>query len=102
MGEELQLVHAKPSRTWAVVLSWFLFALGIGLYLQTAHRRHLENADDRIVPTVAQMARSTYDAAFKPAEDDEQAIPENASLPQRFFRQHAVEGHQSHLAPFLL
>ena len=68
-----------------MVLSWFLFALGIGLYLQTAHRRHLENADDRIVPTVAQMARSTYDAAFKPAEDDEQAIAENASLPQRFF-----------------
>ena len=70
---------------WAVVLSWSLFALGIGLYLQTAHRRHQENADDRIVPTIRQMARSTYDAAFKPAEDDEQAIAENASLPQRFF-----------------
>jgi NitT/TauT family transport system permease protein len=70
---------------WAVVLSWSLFALGIGLYLQTAHRRHQENADDRIVPTIRQMARSTYDAAFKPAEDDEQVIGENASLPQRFF-----------------
>jgi NitT/TauT family transport system permease protein len=85
MAEELQLVHAKPSRTWAVVLSWFLFALGIGLYLQTAHKRHQENADDRIVPTLAQMARSTYDVAFKPAEDDEQAVAENASLPRRFF-----------------
>jgi NitT/TauT family transport system permease protein len=31
------------------------------------------------------MARSTYDAAFKPAADDEQAVADNASLPQRFF-----------------
>src|SRR5258708_4212102 len=85
MGNKLQLVHAIPGRTWAVLLSWFLFALGIGLYLQTAHRRHQENTDDRIVPTVPQMARSAYDAAFKPAEDDEQVIAENASLPQRFF-----------------
>jgi NitT/TauT family transport system permease protein len=68
-----------------MVLSWSLFVLGIGLYLQTAHRRHQENADDRIVPSIRQMARGTYDAAFRPAEDDEQAIAENASLPQRFF-----------------
>src|ERR1700676_3029722 len=84
MAHKLQLVHAKPGRTWAVFLSSFLFVLGIWLYLQTAHRRHQENADDRIVPTISQMARSTYDAAFKPAEDDEQ-IAENASVPQRFF-----------------
>src|SRR5260370_10983973 len=85
MWDSFQLVHAKPSRTWAIFLSWFLFLLGIGLYLQTAHTRHQENADDRIVPTIPQMARSTYDAAFKPAEDDEQALSENASLPRRFF-----------------
>jgi NitT/TauT family transport system permease protein len=85
MEHELQLVHAKPGRTWAFLLSWFLFVLGIFFYLQTAHRRHQENSDDRIVPTISQMARSTYDAAFKPAEDDEQVLAENASLPQRFF-----------------
>src|SRR5712664_2381103 len=85
MGDKIKLVHAKPSRTWAVLLSWSLFALGIGLYLQTAHRRHRENTDDRIVPTIAQMARSTYDAAFKPADDDDQAFPDNASLSRRFF-----------------
>src|ERR1700704_3781066 len=85
MGYKLQLVHAIPSRTWTVLLSWFLFALGIGLYLHTAHRRHEQNTDDRIVPTIPQMVHSTYDAAFKPAEDDEQAVAENASLPQRFF-----------------
>src|SRR5260370_18402027 len=85
MVDKIKLVHATPSRTWAVLRARSLFALGIGLYLQTAHRRHRENTDDRIVPTIPQMARSTYDAAFKPAEDDEQAIAENASLPQRFF-----------------
>src|SRR6202165_2708803 len=85
MGNKLQLVHAIPSRTWAVLLSCFLFALGIGLYLQTSHRRHQKTTAARIIPTVPQMARSAYDAAFKPAEDDEQVIAENASVPQRFF-----------------
>ena len=85
MWKRFQLVHRKPTRTWATLLSWFLFVLGIGLYLQIAHRRHQENADDRIVPTIQQMARSTYDAALKPGEDDEQVISENASMSQRFF-----------------
>src|SRR3984893_11449173 len=85
MGHKLQLVHAKPGRRWAIFLSWVLFVLGIWFYLQTAHKRHQENTDDRIVPTLSQMARSTYDAAFKPAEDDEQVVAENASLPRRFF-----------------
>jgi NitT/TauT family transport system permease protein len=67
------------------MLSWFLFVLGIGLYVQVAHKRHQENPEDRIVPTLTQMARSTYDAALKPAEDDEQNVADNASLPRRFF-----------------
>ena len=79
------LVHAKPSRTHTIMLSWFLFVLGIGLYVQAAHKRHQENPEDRIVPTFTQMAHSTYDAALKPAEDDEQNVAENASFPRRFF-----------------
>jgi NitT/TauT family transport system permease protein len=77
------LVHAKPSRTWTMVLSWFLFVLGIGLYFYTAQKRHEANAEDRVTPTLAQMARGMYDAALKPAEDDEQ-MAENATWPQRF------------------
>ena len=79
------LVHAKPSRTHTIMLSWFLFVLGVGLYVQAAHKRHQENPEDRIVPTFTQMAHSTYDAALKPAEDDEQNVAENASFPRRFF-----------------
>jgi len=79
-----QLVHAKPSRTWTVLLSWFLFALGIGLYFQTAQKRHVANPEDRVMPTISQMARGMYDAALKPAEDDDQPVAENASLAHRF------------------
>ena len=69
-----QLVHAKPSRTATVLLSWFMFVLGIGLYVNAAQKRHQENAEDRVVPTIPHMLHSTYDAAFKPAEDDESTI----------------------------
>jgi len=79
------LIHAKPSRSCATVLSWTLFAFGIGAYLYIAHSRHLENPEDRVIPTVKQMVSGMYDAAMKPAEDDEQAIAENASMTERFF-----------------
>ncbi|HYT24823.1 MAG TPA: ABC transporter permease subunit [Candidatus Polarisedimenticolia bacterium] len=79
-----QLVHAKPSRSATALLSWFLFVLGIGLYVNAAQKRHQENAEDRVVPTIPHMLHSTYDAAFKPAEDDESTIGDNANLSQRF------------------
>jgi len=86
MSIGFRLVHAKPSRTRAIVLSWLLFALGAGLYLRAAQKRHQENADDRVMPTIAQMMRGLSDAALKPSEDDDQAVAENASLSERFFR----------------
>ena len=64
-------IHAKPGRKTALALSWFLFALGVSLYLYTAAARHRENPEDRVTPTVAQMARGMYDAVLHPAEDDE-------------------------------
>src|SRR5215471_7473391 len=79
MSIGFRLVHARPSRTRAIVLSWLLFALGAGLYLRAAQKRHLENVDDRVMPTIAQMMRGLSDAALKPSEDD-QALAENASL----------------------
>jgi NitT/TauT family transport system permease protein len=79
------LIHAKPNRSWATILSWTLFALGVGAYLYIAHSRHLENPEDRVIPTVKQMVSGMYDAAMKPAEDDEQTMAENASVTERFF-----------------
>jgi NitT/TauT family transport system permease protein len=72
------LIHAKPSRTVTLVLSWFLFAAGIALYFYTADARHRENPEERVTPTLAQMARGMYDAVMHPAEDDE-PLPEGSS-----------------------
>ena len=85
MSFGFQLVHAKPSRTWTLLLSWFLFTLGICLYFYTSQKRHQGNPEDRIMPTVSQMVHGMSDATLKPAEDDDSAVPENASLRQRFF-----------------
>jgi len=83
MSVSLQLVHAKPNRLTTIVLSWVLFATGIALYFDIAQKRHRENPEDRIMPTIAQMFHGMTNATTNPAEDDE-ALAENASLRQRF------------------
>jgi NitT/TauT family transport system permease protein len=65
------LVHTKPGRISALLLSWLLFVAGIGMYGYASFVRHRENPEDRVTPTVAQMASGMYDAVMKPAEDDE-------------------------------
>ncbi len=64
-------VHAKPNRTTTLILSWILFACGIALYFYVSHARHRDNPEDRVMPTIEQMARGMYSAALHPAEDDE-------------------------------
>jgi NitT/TauT family transport system permease protein len=83
MSTGFLLIHAKPNRVWATVLSWFLFAAGIALYLYIAESRHRENPEDRVTPTLRQMTQGMFDAALKPAEEDEQAVVP-VSLAQRF------------------
>jgi NitT/TauT family transport system permease protein len=85
MSISFQLVHAKPNRAGTIVLSWMLFAVGLGLYFYTSQKRHQDNPEDRIMPTVTQMFHGMSDASTKPAEDDDSALPDNASLRQRFF-----------------
>jgi NitT/TauT family transport system permease protein len=83
MSVSFQLVHAKPNRVTTIVLSWMLFAAGVGLYFYIAQKRHHENPEDRIMPTVTQMFHGMTNATTNPAEDDE-ALPDNASLRQKF------------------
>lgn len=64
-------IHAQPSHTTVWMLSWFLFATGIASYFWVSRGRHLDNPDDRVMPTIRQMAQGFTDAALKPAEDDE-------------------------------
>ena len=73
MTAGFQLIHAKPNRFWSAGLSWFLFVAVVAAYLYVADARHRENPEDRVTPTVAQMATGMYNAVMQPAEEDEQA-----------------------------
>ena len=64
-------ISAKPSSLTCWALSWFLFAAGICLYFYTAQKRHKENPDDRVVPTIAQLGAGIYQAAMNPDADEE-------------------------------
>ena len=83
MAARFHLINARPSRTTTVVLSWVLFAAGVGLYLYTAAARHRENPEDRVTPTIGQMVRGMSGAATSGAADDD-APTQPASLVQRF------------------
>jgi NitT/TauT family transport system permease protein len=83
MSVGFQLVHAKPSRKWGWLLSWFLFVTGIALYFHAAHERHRENAEDRVMPSITQMVQGIRDAALKPAETNDLAAGDTATLWQR-------------------
>jgi NitT/TauT family transport system permease protein len=83
MAARFQLINARPGRAMTIVLSWVLFAAGIGLYLYTAAARHREDPEDRVTPTIGQMVRGMLGATLAGAEgDDAQTQP--ASLIQRF------------------
>ncbi len=83
MSAGFLLINARPNRAAALVLSWTLFAAGIAAYLWVAQSRHRENPEDRVTPTLAQMARGMWSAAMQPAEEDE-ALPDGATGWQQF------------------
>jgi NitT/TauT family transport system permease protein len=78
-------IDARPNRITTWTLSWFLFVAGIALYFNTAHTRHLENPEDKVVPNLAQLAQGFTDAFLKP-DADGASEPEaaDASLVSRF------------------
>ena len=65
-------LSARPNRVTCWVLSWFLFAAGIFFYFTTSAKRHKENPDDRVVPSLAQLAQGIYQAALSPDADEAQ------------------------------
>ena len=66
-------IHAQPSRATVWTLSWLLFAAGLTSYFWVSRGRHIENPDDRVMPTIRQMGQGFADALLKPADDDEVA-----------------------------
>jgi NitT/TauT family transport system permease protein len=79
-------IDARPNRVTTWTLSWFLFIAGIALYFNTAHSRHLENPEDKVVPNLTQLAQGFADAVLKPDGDEDNGTEvANASLVTRFF-----------------
>ncbi|HUB28955.1 MAG TPA: ABC transporter permease subunit [Terracidiphilus sp.] len=72
---DLTSVQARPSRLWTQSLSWVLFAVGIALYLQMSVARHKENPDDRVVPSIRQLADGVKASILEPAEEDDPLDP---------------------------
>ncbi len=74
-------VFANPNAKAAFVVSWCCFILAVSLYLRTAHTRHIENPEDRIVPTITQLVTGSLHSALTPAEeDDESQLGANPSV----------------------
>jgi NitT/TauT family transport system permease protein len=86
MSPGFLLIHARPGRSTTLALSWLLFAGGVVAYLWIAQARHRENPEDRVTPTVAQMAKGMWTAAMQPAEEDEAPAAEATGVLQQFSR----------------
>lgn len=79
-------IDAKPGRLSTFTLSWFLFAVGIAMYFYSSHNRHIENPDDKVIPSLQQLSEGVTNAILKP--DSEEDAPEehaNLSFAQKFF-----------------
>lgn len=64
-------IQAKPGRLAGVLLSAAPFLLCIVLYTVTAHERHKENPQDKLVPTLSEMGDGFYRTAFEKDRNDE-------------------------------
>src|SRR5260370_38732463 len=80
MSTGFVLLHATPNRLWSAGLSWFLFVVVVATYLYVAESRHRENPEDRVTPTVAQMAAGMDHAVMQPAQEDEQPAAPHARV----------------------
>ena len=57
-------IHAVPRGVWRPLLIAVPFLLVIALYVAISHQRHLDNPNDKLFPTVAQMADAVERMAF--------------------------------------
>jgi len=64
-------IRSRPGRATSIVLSALPFIVLIAVYAFTAHVRHLENPDDKLVPTFTKMAKGFYSTVAEPDRKDE-------------------------------
>jgi NitT/TauT family transport system permease protein len=77
-------IQARPNRLLMQAASCMLFVICIGLYMQTSVRRHHENPEDRVVPSLTQLAAGIYASVLEPAEEDDYIPADDASKWERF------------------
>jgi NitT/TauT family transport system permease protein len=79
-------INNQPKRWLAVILVILPFALSLAAYISFSYVRHLENPDDRLVPTISQLADGFKRSAFEKDQDGDLRlwIDTLASL-RRFF-----------------
>ena len=58
-------INAQPGKATSILLSASLFVLAILGYMWTAHVRHQENPQDKVVPTVSEMGEGVKRTAFE-------------------------------------
>jgi NitT/TauT family transport system permease protein len=56
---------ARPSEAFRVFLGALLFVLLITVYMTASHIRHVENPQDKILPTLTEMGSAVYRMAFQ-------------------------------------
>ena len=56
---------AKPSRPLKIILITIPFIVCISVYLLASHIRHIDNPQDKILPTFSQMGDAVYRMAFQ-------------------------------------
>jgi NitT/TauT family transport system permease protein len=81
-------IQARPNRLLMQAASCMLFVVCIGFYMQTSVKRHRENAEDRVVPSLSQLAAGVHASVLEPAEEDDYIPADNASKWERF--QHSM------------
>lgn len=72
---DLTGIQVQPSRLWTHSLSWILFIAGVVLYGQMSVARHKENPEDRVMPSVHQLAQGIKSSVLESAEEDDPVDP---------------------------
>ncbi len=58
-------LHARPSKTWKIILAILPFVIVLGIYFSASEARHRVNENDKLLPTFSQIAESTQRLAFE-------------------------------------
>ena len=58
-------LHARPSKYSRIILAIIPFIICIAVYISASHYRHIENPQDKILPTFSQMGDAVYRLAFE-------------------------------------